>query len=133
MKYRTSILISIFFLILMILIVVYHVICGVETSVRHSAVQSALSHLPVLIEGYRADKGIYPPSLDELVAAEPKPEGRDLIKLILNDRWNDHYKYHPETNGFTITVIMPSGWFVKKEQLERKYQVGETLKSLDAK
>jgi type II secretory pathway pseudopilin PulG len=131
MKYRKPILIGAVFLIFFTF--VFLAICGVETSVRHSAVQSALSHLPVLIEGYRTDKGAYPASLDDLIAAEANPENKHLLDLILHDQWKDRYVIQEDTNGFIISAIMPSGLFVKAEQLEKRNKAGEALTTPDRK
>jgi type II secretory pathway pseudopilin PulG len=117
---------------LTILLFVFFAICGVKTSVRHSAVRSALSHLPALIEGYKMDKGKYPASLDDLVTAESKPEDKNLIELILHDQWNDHYEYQLETNYISLKVKMPSGLFVKTEELENKFKVGDGFKSSES-
>jgi type II secretory pathway pseudopilin PulG len=127
MKRKTVILIIC--LIASISILAFFVLCGVETSVRHSAVRNALSHLPVLIEAYRENKGAYPNSLDELIAVESNPESKNLIQLILHDQWNDHYEYSVRTNGFNLKADMPSGLFVKKDESERCYKIGEALKS----
>jgi type II secretory pathway pseudopilin PulG len=131
MKYRKPILIGAGCLIFVAF--VFQAICGIETSVRHSAVQSALSHLPVLIEGYRMDKGAYPASLDDLIAAEANPESKRLLDLILHDQWKDQYVLQADTNGFTISAIMPSGLFVKKEQFEKRNKAGEALTSPERK
>ena len=117
---------------LAILFVVYSAICGVETSVRHSAVRSALSHLPALIEAFKAEKGKYPASFDDLVAAESKPEVKDLLKLILHDQWNDHYECLLQTNYVKLKVKMPSGLFVKEEEFENKFKAGDGFKSSES-
>jgi len=117
MKYRKPILIGAVFLIFVAF--VFQAICGIETSVRHSAVQSALSHLPMLIEGYRMDKGAYPASLDDLIAAEANPERKRLLDLILHDQWKDQYVLQADTNGFTISAIMPVAFLSKRSNLKR--------------
>jgi hypothetical protein len=128
MKCKINYWIPIIGFLILVLIWLFSAACGIKTSVRHSAVRSALAHLPVLIEVYRVDKGVYPTSLDELVASESKSEDKDILKVILNDQWKDHYEYQSDTNGFKIVVSMPHGWFVKKEQFERDCKIGEALK-----
>jgi hypothetical protein len=105
---------------------------GFETSTRHSVVQSNIVNLAVYIELFRQDTGKYPVSLDEL-SEKVEIQGKSQIRKVLNDQWNDHYEYQPRMDGFVIVAVMPRGWFVKKEQFERKYKIGEALKSFNSK
>ena len=109
-------------------IFVFRVICAVETSVRHSVVRSNLPSLAAFIEGYSEDKGRYPASFEELTSGS-RSEYAGSMKLILNDQWKDQYEYRLETNGFTIRVNMPIGLFVKKDEFEGTYKIGDALKS----
>ena len=115
-------------LIVLISIFAFFAICGAETSIRHSAVRAALSHLPVFIESYKIDKGAYPTSLEELITAESMLGSKDFLKSILHDKWNDRYELQLEANEFIIKANLPGGLFVKKEKLESRFKIGEALK-----
>lgn len=105
---------------------------AIQTSARHSIVYSNVTNLAVFIEGYREDQGKYPISLNEL-SLGINSEYKAQLKRILNDQWQDCYKYKLGTNTFEIIVDMPSSCFFKTRQFEKKFKLGEALKAFDSK
>jgi len=103
---------------------------GFKISTRHSAIQGNSETLAVYIETFRENNGRYPDSIGEL-SDKIEKESKVHLTKILNDQWNDRYEYKMDTDGFSITAIMPSGFLVKDEKYERRYKIGEALKAYD--
>jgi hypothetical protein len=113
-------------LIILISIVIACASFVLRSNARRSLVRYNITSLAKYIEKYREDKGEYPTSLTGLVSGSGSRE-KDEIKQILNDYFKDQYDYQPETNGFIIVVSKPNMWFIKHEQFERKYNIGEAF------
>ena len=111
--------------VLFIVGTVYHAMALITW---HNYTGAGIKYIAEGIERYRSEHDTYPSSLQELFAGSGPEWTNYMHRSVFNDRFADKYKYQLQTNGFVIRVRRPSKWFLKRETVEKKYDVGEALK-----
>ena len=85
------------------LVVAFFVVRDTRAMARRIGIMNGIKSLQPLVERFRNDHGLYPPSLQHL-EADATPEERKVLTEILHQHFRDRYEYRPLSNGFTITV-----------------------------
>lgn len=94
---------------------------GASQVARRNQVQANMTRLAKAIDLYQLEHGAYPSSLERLWSS--REASQDLTQ-ILSNRNGDRYIYHPESNGFVISVT-PSGWITRPDPIRMEFSHGK--------
>jgi hypothetical protein len=94
---------------------------------RFDLIQCHLGPLGLQVEEYKDKHGNYPESLNALLL-DANTESQKVMRQVLQDEFNDDYKYERLSNGFTFTVAGPSSFLVKWDTVRKMYSPGDARK-----